>query len=78
MNNHPIDDGSGMPTEIDFGQGVRGLHHVPPGSKVLMPISVERGVWEYFSAKAAQRGMALSELVTKVLECDIKINEALE
>lgn len=67
-----------MPAEIDFRKGVRGLHHIPPGAKVLMPISIERGVWEYFSGKAAQRGVKLSELVTEVLKRDIEINEALK
>jgi hypothetical protein len=37
-----------------------------------------RGVWEYFSGKAEQRGVELSELVTEVLRRDIEINEALK
>jgi hypothetical protein len=64
-----------MPAEIDFRQGVRGLHHIPAGSKVLMPVSIERSVWEYFANKAEQRGVDLSELVTDVLKHDIEINE---
>lgn len=67
-----------MPADIDFSKGVRGLHHVPPGAKVLMPVSIEKGVWEYFSGKAEQRGVELSELVTEVLKRDIEINEALK
>ncbi len=74
MNN----DGNDMPAEIDFGKGVRGLHHIPPGVRVLMQVSIERGVWEYFSGKAEQRGVDLSELVTEVLKRDIEINEALK
>ena len=66
-----------MPAEIDFSKGVRGLHHIPPGAKVLVPVSIERAVWEYFSGKAEQRGVELSELVTEVLRRDIEINEAL-
>jgi len=58
MNDRPIDDND-MPGEIDFSKGVRGLHHVPAGAKVLMPVSIERGVWEYFSGKAEQRGVDL-------------------
>jgi len=77
MNNRPIDDDE-MPAEIDFSKGVRGLHHIPSGAKVLMPVSIERGVWEYFSGKAEQRGVGLSELVTEVLKRDIEINEALK
>jgi hypothetical protein len=77
MNNRPMDEND-MRSEIDFSKGVRGLHHIPPGSKVLMPVSIERGVWEYFSGKAEQRGVNLSELVTEVLKRDIEINEAMK
>jgi hypothetical protein len=77
MNNLPIDE-NGMPAEIDFSKAVRGLHHIPAGARVLMPVSIERGVWEYFSGKAEQRGVDLSELVTEVLKRDIEINEALK
>ncbi|HUD99744.1 MAG TPA: hypothetical protein VMR62_09230 [Bryobacteraceae bacterium] len=77
MSDREFDDND-MPAEIDFGKGVRGLHHIPPGAKVLMPVSIERGVWEYFSGKAEQRGVDLSELVTEVLKRDIEINEALK
>ena len=77
MNNRTMDEND-MPAEIDFSQGTRGLHHISPGAKVLMPVSIERGVWEYFSGKAEQRGIGLSELVTEVLKRDIEINEALK
>ena len=77
MNNQPIEDND-MPAEIDFSRGVRGLHHIPPGAKVWMPASIERSVWEYFSGKAEQRGLDLSELLTEVLKRDIEINEALK
>lgn len=77
MNNQPIED-DGMPAEIDFSKGVRGLHHVPPGAKVMMPASIERSVWTYFSDKAERRGVDLSELLTEVLMRDIEINEALK
>lgn len=66
-----------MPPEIDFGEGVRGLHHIPPGATVLMPVSIERSVWEYFQDKAEQAGIDLSELVTEVLKRDIE-SEALK
>lgn len=77
MNNPPIEDND-MPAEIDFSKGVRGLHHVPKDAKVLMPASIERSVWEYFSGKAEQKGVDLSELLTEVLKRDIEINEALK
>jgi hypothetical protein len=76
MNHQPPDD-DGMPAEIDFSKGVRGLHHVPPDAKVLMPAAIERSVWEYFSGKAEQKGVDLSELLTEVLKRDIEINETL-
>ena len=67
-----------MPAEIDFRKGVRGLHHISPDAKVFLPASIERGVWEYFSGKAEQKGVDLSELLTEVLRRDIEINEALK
>lgn len=77
MNNLPMDEND-MPTEIDFSQGVRGLHHIPADAKVLMPVSIERSVWEYFSGKAERKGVDVSELVTEVLRRDIEISEALK
>jgi hypothetical protein len=77
MNDQPVQDDD-MPAEIDFSDGVRGLHHVPPAAKVLMPASIERSVWEYFSGKAEQKRVDLSELLTEVLKRDIEINEALK
>lgn len=67
-----------MPPEVDFSKGVRGLHHIPPEAAVFVPASIERGVWEYFSGKAEQRGVELSELLSEVLKRDIEINEALK
>ncbi len=77
MSEHPIDNDP-MPDEIDFRKGVRGLHHIPPDAKVFLPASIERSVWQYFSAKAEQKGVELSELLTDVLKRDIEINEALK
>jgi hypothetical protein len=59
-------------------KGVRGLHHIPAGAKVLLPVSIERSVWEYFSGKAEQKGMDLSELLTAILKREIEIDEALK
>ena len=77
MSESLINDHS-MPEEIDFRKGVRGLHHIPPDAKVFLPASIERGVWQYFSAKAEQKGVGLAELLTDVLRRDIEINEALK
>ncbi|HEY3453670.1 MAG TPA: hypothetical protein VGK64_03650 [Bryobacteraceae bacterium] len=76
MNKLMMDDD--MPAEIDFSKGVRGLHHIPPEAKVFVPASIEREIWEYFSGKAAQKGVELSELLSEVLRRDIEINEALK
>jgi hypothetical protein len=32
---------SEAPVEIDFSKGVRGLHHIPAGAKVFLPVSIE-------------------------------------
>ena len=77
MNDQQI-EGEDMPAEIDFSKGVRGLHHIPRDAQVLMPASIERSVWEYFAAKAEQRGMDLSDLLTEVLRRDMEIGEALK
>lgn len=77
MKNLPVRSSDEMPAEIDFTKGIRGLHHIPSDAKVFMPISIERKVWEYFSGKAEQKGVDLSELITEVLRRDIEISEAL-
>jgi len=77
MKDQPIDDVD-MPAEIDFSKGIRGQKQIQSEAKVLMPASIERSVWEYFSDKAEQRGVELSELLTEVLRRDIEINEALK
>ena len=65
-------------SESLFSGGVRGLRRIPPHAKVFLPASIERSVWEYFSGKAEQKGMDLSELLTAVLQRDIEINQALQ
>ena len=67
-----------MPAEIDLSGGVRGLHNLPQEVRVLMPASIERSVWEYFSGRAEQRGIGLSDLLTEILKRDIEITEALK
>ena len=75
MSDMQTDD---MPFEIDFSAGVRGLHPVPPDARIFVPASIERGIWEYFSERAEQKGVELSELLSEVLKRDIEINEALK
>lgn len=78
MKCETMDDGVEMPAEIDFSKGVRGMHHIPSGPTVLVPVFIERGVWEYFSGKAQQRGIDVSQLLKEVLRRDIEIGEALK
>ncbi len=78
MSDQSIEDND-MPAEIDFSKGVRGLHHIPAGAKILMPASIEKSVWTYFApARRRSGGPNLSELPTEVLKRDIEINEALK
>jgi hypothetical protein len=44
----------------------------------MMPTSIEKSVWEYFSGKAEERGVELSDLLTEVLKRDIEIHEVLK
>ena len=67
-----------MPSEIDFSKASRGLHRIPADARVFLPAAIERSVWEYFSARAEQKGVGLSQLLTDVLKHDIEINEALK
>ncbi len=60
-----------MPAEVDFSRATRGLHHIPPGSKVFLPVSIERSVWEFFSRKAEKDGVGLSDLLSEVLKRDM-------
>jgi len=75
MSDNPTDEE--MPAEIDFSNGARGRHHIPGEAAVFLPVSIERGVWEYFAEKAERKGVGLSQLLTDVLKRDIEINEAL-
>jgi hypothetical protein len=77
MSERAINDDP-MRDEIDFRKGVSGLHLIPPEARVFLPASIERSVWQYFSAKAEQKGVDLSELLRDVLRRDIEINEALK
>ncbi len=54
MNDRPIDDDD-MPTEVDFSNAVRGLHHIPVGAKVYLPVSIERSA-ALISAQCGKRG----------------------
>ena len=74
MNNQQQTD-QDHPHEIDSRNGTRGLHHIPAQAMVLMPVSIEKTVWEYYAAK--HEGIPLSELLTEVLRrqfCDLELH----
>ena len=73
-----LDEDDEMPDEIDFSKGVRGLHYIPADAKVFVPASIEQSVWEYFSDRAKEKGVAVSDLLSEVLRRDIEISEALK
>ncbi|HEV2350041.1 MAG TPA: hypothetical protein VG028_09385 [Terriglobia bacterium] len=50
---------------------------IPAGERVFLPASIEGSVWENFSGIAAQKGVDLSELLSKVLKRDAEINATL-
>jgi len=65
-------------SDVDFSKGVRGLHHIPASARVYMPVSIEQGVWEYFSREAESRGVELSQLLTEVLQRNIESGQKLK
>jgi 5-methylcytosine-specific restriction endonuclease McrA len=44
-----------IPAEIDFSQGVRGLHHIPPDAKIIVPASIERQASDDVTEAAPKR-----------------------
>ena len=42
-----------LPDEIDFSKGVRGLHQIPAGAKVMMPASIEKASGPFHNRLAA-------------------------
>ena len=42
MDERPIDE-DGLPFEIDFSKGIRGLHHSPSAATILTPDSGRQG-----------------------------------
>ena len=38
----------------------------------MMPVSIEKSVWEYYASEAEQRGVNLSDLLTEVLRRDME------
>ncbi len=51
--------------------GVSGVHHIPVGGRVFLPVSIEQSLWEHFSRKAEKKGVGPSELLSDLLKRDI-------
>ena len=66
-----------FPPKSTLAEALAGAMRYPLGARLFMPASIERSVWEYFSVKAEERGVDLSELLTEVLKRDIEISAAL-
>ncbi len=64
-----------MPGEIDFRRGTRGLHYIPAEKRVLLPISVDKEVWDLLAAQATASGVTLSEFVTAILQREIRASQ---
>jgi len=77
LNDRASED-ENMTPEIDFSKGVRSLHHIASYAKVFLPALIERRLWEYFSAKAEEKGVDPADLLTDVLKRDIEMNEVLK
>jgi hypothetical protein len=59
-----------MRREYDFSKGVRGKFY-RPGAKLLIPVYLEPKVQAAVAARAAKDGIAVSEIVNRLLEREI-------
>jgi hypothetical protein len=64
-----------MRDHYDFSKAERGKFY-RPDAKLNLPIYLDEDVREYFSLKAASKGMELDVLVNDLLKKDIALIEA--
>ena len=64
-----------MKQEYDFSNGVRGKFY-RPDAQLHLPVYLDAAVQSYLAAKAAQKGIPLTDLVNQLLQRDIEIIEA--
>jgi hypothetical protein len=64
-----------MRDEYDFSKAQRGKFH-RPGAELVPPIHLEPEVLAFLAARAAARGVSLSDLVNTLLKKDIELIEA--
>jgi hypothetical protein len=66
-----------MKDEYDSSKGQRGRFH-RPDAVLIPPVHLDPEVLEFLTARAAARGVTLSELVNALLKKDIELIEAAE
>jgi hypothetical protein len=75
MCHQEIDD-EDMPAEIDFSQGIRGLHYRGPNAVFHFPsdsrILLDEEVLSFLTEEAAKKGVAVDQLVNDMLKQDIQ------
>lgn len=64
-----------MKQEYDFGKGTRGKFY-RPDAQFDLPVYLNADVQKYLAARAAQKGIALTDLVNELLLRDIEIIES--
>lgn len=64
-----------MKQEYDFSKGVRGKFY-RPDAQFNLPVYLDADVQTYLAAKAAQKGIPLSDLVNELLQRDIALIES--
>ena len=64
-----------MKQEYDFSKGVRGKFY-RPDAQFNLPVYLDADVQAYLAAKAAQKGIPLSDLVNELLQRDIALIES--
>ena len=63
-----------MKREYDFSKGVRGKFY-KAGATFKLPVYLDEKVQSYLAAKAASKGVELSDLVNDLLKKEIEIIE---
>lgn len=64
-----------MKQEYDFSKGTRGKFY-RPDAQLNLPVYLDASVQIYLAAKAAQKGIPLTDLVNLLLQRDIEIIES--
>ena len=67
--------GEPMKPEYDFSKGARGKFY-RPDAQFNLPVYLDADVQTYLAAKAAQKGIPLTDLVNQLLQREIKIIES--